>query len=46
VDFEALVCPLFLLFDHSVHAIFNKSVEKFVEKSTPDYGKIKTMNGF
>jgi len=41
-----LVRPLFVLLERAPHNVFNKSVEKFVEKPTPDYGKVKTMKGF
>jgi len=28
------------------YGVFNKSVENFVEKAAPDYGKVKILNGF
>jgi len=35
-----------IVFDYTWDKVFNKSVEKFVEKPTSDYGKVKSINGF
>lgn len=46
VDIEAHVRPLLVILDPALPRVFNKPVEKFVEKPTPHYGKVKSMNGF
>jgi hypothetical protein len=45
-DFEVLAHPLLVFFNLSHQRVFNKPVEKFVEKPTPGYGKVKTIKGF
>ena len=39
-------CRLVNTWDAAQENVFNKSVEKFVEKPTPDYGKVKSVNEF
>jgi len=43
---QVLVRKLFAVFASAHPEVFNKSVEKFVEKPTLDYGKVKTLNRF